>query len=90
MFAPKNILVPTDFSEHSDRTLRQAVDLAVQSQAKIYLLHVVEGIQQCAADYCLDEEVVRRVELDSAAAARIKMKEQLDRISRVRGGGYRL
>ena len=85
MFAPKNILVPTDFSEHSDRALKQAVDLAVQHQAKIYLLHVVEGIQQCAIDYCLKEEVVRRVELDSAEASRKKMKEEIDRISKQRG-----
>jgi nucleotide-binding universal stress UspA family protein len=40
MFAPKNILVPTDFSEHSDRALKQAVDIASEHNSKIYLLHV--------------------------------------------------
>ena len=41
MFAPKNILVPTDFSEHSDRELAEAVDIARQHKARIYLLHVL-------------------------------------------------
>lgn len=40
MFAPKNILVPTDFSKYSDVALDKAADIAIQYKAKIYLLHV--------------------------------------------------
>ena len=50
MIAPKTILVPTDFSKFSDDALEVAYDMAKQYQAKIYLLHVVETIQQCAVD----------------------------------------
>ncbi len=35
------ILVPTDFSEHSDKALAQALDIAKYSNATVYLLHVV-------------------------------------------------
>jgi nucleotide-binding universal stress UspA family protein len=41
MFAPKNILVPTDFSKYSDAALKKAVDIAAQYDSKIYLLHVM-------------------------------------------------
>jgi len=41
MFSPKNILVPTDFSEASDRALNQALDIAEQFHSRIYLLHVI-------------------------------------------------
>ena len=36
----KTILVPTDFSDHAQRALEKACDLAAQLGAKIYLLHV--------------------------------------------------
>jgi nucleotide-binding universal stress UspA family protein len=42
------ILVPTDFSEYSDKALRQALDIALQYKAKVFVLHVVhEQITQC-------------------------------------------
>jgi len=34
MFAPKRILVPTDFSDYSDEALKQALELAKQYNAK--------------------------------------------------------
>ena len=34
MFAPKKILVPTDFSVYADNALKQAIDIAKQSKAK--------------------------------------------------------
>ena len=30
MFAPKQILVPTDFSSYSDKALKEAIDIAKQ------------------------------------------------------------
>ena len=36
----KTILVPTDFSDHAQRALERACDLAGQLGAKLYLLHV--------------------------------------------------
>jgi nucleotide-binding universal stress UspA family protein len=36
----RTILVPTDFSEYSDMALQKAIDIALQQNARIYLLHV--------------------------------------------------
>ncbi len=41
MLAPTKILVPTDFSEYSDKALRQALDIAKQYKAKVYVVHVL-------------------------------------------------
>ncbi len=42
MLKPTKILVPTDFSGYSNIALRQAVDLAEEYGADVYVLHVVE------------------------------------------------
>ncbi len=80
MFTPKSILVPTDFSEFSDRAVRQAVDVAEQNNAKIYLLHVVDKLQQCAVDYCIPLETMMKVQSDSEKEAVRKMQEEVNRI----------
>jgi|WetSurMetagenome_2_1015567.scaffolds.fasta_scaffold27750_2 universal stress protein A len=36
----RTILVATDFSEYSDMALQKAIDIALQQNARIYLLHV--------------------------------------------------
>mgnify|MGYP001048695879 CR=1 FL=1 len=41
MLAPTRILVPTDFSEFSDKAVRQALDIAKQYEAKVYVVHVL-------------------------------------------------
>ena len=81
MFAPKSILVPTDFSEYSDKALMAAEDIARQFNAKIYLLHVVEALPQlCADQYCLDPLIIKQVEEESLRSARQKMQDELSRI----------
>jgi nucleotide-binding universal stress UspA family protein len=80
MFAPKSILVPTDFSEYSDRAIKQAVDIAEQNNAKIYLIHVVDALQQCAIDYCIPLEVMQKVQSDSEKEAAKKMQEEANKI----------
>jgi nucleotide-binding universal stress UspA family protein len=42
MISLKNLLVPTDFSDHSLVALEYAVELARKFQAKIHVLHVIE------------------------------------------------
>lgn len=44
MFAPKNILVPTDFSEPADGVLKYAKDLARANGATLHLVHAVEMV----------------------------------------------
>ena len=80
MFAPKAILVPTDFSEYSDRAVKEAVDIAAQNNAKIYLLHVVDKLQQCAIDYCIPLETMTKVQSDSEKEAAKKMQEEANKI----------
>ena len=80
MFAPKSILVPTDFSEYSDRAVKQAVDIAEQNNAKITLLHVVDKLQQCAIDYCIPLETMMKVQSDSEKEATKKMQEEANKI----------
>lgn len=45
MLVPTRILVPTDFSEYSDRALEQALDIAGEYGAKVYLVHVISVIR---------------------------------------------
>jgi len=80
MFAPKSILVPTDFSEYSDRAVKEAADIAELSNAKIYLLHVVDKLEQCAIDYCIPMETMMKVQSDSEKEATRKMQEEANRI----------
>jgi len=81
MFAPKNILVPTDFSKFADAALKKAVEIATQYDSKIYLLHVIDKqIQQCAVDYCIDYAVVKQLENDSIKASRDKLKKDAEAI----------
>ena len=82
MFAPKKILVPTDFSTFADSALKQAIDIAKQNKAKIYLLHVIDdGFQQCAVDYCLDEGDVQKIYKDSIKNAKDKLKQEAKKIT---------
>ena len=80
MAAMKKILVPTDFSKFSDNALKQAVEMARQNRTKIYLLHVVSIIQQCAVDYCLDTATVEDIEQKSMQSSQDMMQKQIRRV----------
>jgi universal stress protein A len=81
MFAPKKILVPTDFSVYADNALKQAIDIAKQSKAKIFLFHVIDdGFQQCAVDYCIDEGAVQKIFKDSIKNAKDKLHQEAKKI----------
>ncbi len=77
MYSPKSILVPTDFSEYSDKALQVARDLAKQFKSRIYLLHVVGTDVPYLPYYALDRQTVDLVEKGKLAAARKKLDEQL-------------
>ena len=80
MFAPKKILVPTDFSTYSDDALRQAYDLAKQHSAKIYFLHVIGVTQTCAIDYCFDEPTLAAIDKKAIETSEAAMNEQIKRV----------
>ena len=87
MFAPKKILVPTDFSVYADNALKQAIDIARQNKSKIYLFHVIDdGFQQCVIDYCLDEETLQNNYKDSIKNATDKMQQEARKITEDQSG----
>ena len=82
MFAPKKILVPTDFSVYADNALKQAIDIAKQNKAKIYLFHVIDdGFQQCAVDYCINEGDVQKILKESIKNAKDKLHQEVKKIT---------
>jgi len=81
MFAPKNILVPTDFSKHSDTALKEAIEIAKQYGAQIHILHVVtKYIQQQAIDYSINPEMINQLEKESVDGAEEKLKKEVAEI----------
>lgn len=83
MFEPKNILVPTDFSEYSDEALKTAVEIASRYNAKIYLLHVYDkGMHQCVADYCLPNDVMSQLENSAVKFSTEHMEKEVQSVAK--------
>jgi len=81
MFNPNKILVATDFSGESDEALREAMDIAEKYNARIYLLHVLRDVEQCAVDSCLEESQVIAEKNKLFEQARIEMDREIHRIA---------
>ena len=78
MLMPTRILVPTDFSEYSDRALGQALEIARQYKAKVFLLHVIhEDIYGAALEFALPEERAQEFRDDMATGAKESLQKQL-------------
>lgn len=81
MFTPKKILVPTDFSPSSDMALDKALDMAEQYHSKVVVLHVIdETIQQCAADYCISQEDMERLQEQSMKRSRERLEDEVNSV----------
>jgi nucleotide-binding universal stress UspA family protein len=80
MTAIKKILVPTDFSKFSDNALKQAVEMAKQNKAKIYLLHVIGVVQMCTVDYCLDQQTIDALDKKSVKSSEDMAQKQIKRV----------
>jgi nucleotide-binding universal stress UspA family protein len=77
MLKPTKILVPTDFSEYSNKALGQAIDIAKQYNAKVFLLHVIEEHPiQTVDEYSIGIEIVKELEDKIFAIAKEKMQKQ--------------
>jgi universal stress protein A len=78
MLRPTNILVPTDFSHHSDKALIQALDIAQHYGGKVHVLHVVnERIRRITDQYSISVESVRRLTDKLVNAGKKNIKKQL-------------
>jgi nucleotide-binding universal stress UspA family protein len=83
MFNPKKILVPTDFSEPSDKAVEHAVDIAAKYNAKVTVLHVVEeNVKQCAidymVDYCISDDFAKTFERELMKSSNERLAKQVD------------
>ena len=84
MLMPTKILVPTDFSEYSDRALRQALDIAKEYKAKVFLLHVMHEelcghVAWTSSDFGLSKELWQQVRDRHRVETEEKMKNQLNK-----------
>lgn len=79
MLVPTRILVPTDFSEFSGKALRQALDIADEYQAKVFLLHVVHEVMDFTGlDFINSEDMVRDFKGNEVVWAERSLKKQLE------------
>ncbi len=85
MFKPKNILVPTDFTENSEKAFEAALAIAQKFGSNIYILHAVNLVQQCSADYCIDIGVVERIENESVEKSKETLKKTADKFRKSKG-----
>lgn len=89
MFKPSKILVPTDMSTHSDKAVKQAIDIARQFNAELFLLHVIqEPVQPCSADYCISEGLVAQLQAELLEIARKGIKEQVEKFPEAKGVAF--
>lgn len=86
MIAMKHILVPTDFSEPSDRALAAALELARAFKSKLTLLHIWSIPNTAYAEaltWPIDEmERAARASLDAAVERTRKLYEPTDGLLR--------
>jgi universal stress protein A len=85
MLKPTKILVPTDFSAHSDKALREALDLASEYGAEVYLLHVMEekigsAFQTDYPDISITPATIKRRQNKLVRMATGRLKKQLERV----------
>lgn len=85
MYQPKTVLVPIDFSEHSARALRRALNVVQGTGAKLCVLHVVRAIPYAVGDAWLDESIIRKFQSDMEAAARDEIAKFVGRFSGAQG-----
>ena len=80
MFAPKNILVPTDFSEYSGQAFKKALDIAKLHSSGIFLLHIIDGtMQQFVTDYCFDSKILERVVSESIIRSNENLQKMVEK-----------
>ncbi|OPY66278.1 MAG: Stress response protein NhaX [Syntrophorhabdus sp. PtaU1.Bin050] len=80
MFKPTRILVPTDFSEYSDKALGKALDVAKESGAEVLLLHVIhQDFQTCVVDYCFTTDEIDRIRNGMISSATENIQKELEK-----------
>jgi nucleotide-binding universal stress UspA family protein len=81
MFAPRRILVPTDFTEDSDRALREAIGIAAASRGRVYMLHVDPSVPFAVGESVVYPEVINAIEKNDELITRQKMVEEARKVA---------
>jgi universal stress protein A len=85
MLRPTKILVPTDFSDYSDKALKQALDIAKQYNAAVFLFHVIpKEVNRCVADVCVDDDVIQDIESQMMTKAQEDLHKQLGKFPKAK------
>ncbi len=89
MLKPTKILVPTDFSEYSDKALKQALDIAKEYNAKVYVLHVLDQKLQSTmtgdhSELVVNLNEIQRMEKDLMNRARERLHKQIEQFTECR------
>jgi len=82
MLKPTKISVPTDFSEYSDKALKQTLDIAKQYCAKVFLLHVDrDEIQSTNMDFVIPGETFQQMKESKLDRAKESLQKELDKFA---------
>lgn len=87
MLMPTRILVPTDFSEFSDKALQQALDIASQYKAKVFVSHVIHEEPLYAVpfvDVVVEQKVLDMIKDQTISQAEEKMRAQIAKFPRAK------
>jgi universal stress protein A len=84
MLMPKKILVPTDFSEYSDKALKQALDIAAEYGSEVHVLHVVDGKLESTmtpdfSEMIINLKDIRGLERSLREMGELRLSEQLEK-----------
>jgi len=78
MLKPTNIMVPTDFSEYSDRALQQALDIGKQYAAKVHVPHVIhEHVHRGFLEFSLGDDMMELFKNHTVAEAEENLAVQV-------------
>jgi universal stress protein A len=85
---PTKVLVPTDFSEYSDRALEQALDIVAQYHAKIFLLHVVhDEIHRAILMHSPSKELAQDIKVTYWTQTKDRLNIQLNKFPQAKEVG---
>ena len=73
----KKILVPTDFSEYSDKALTEALEIAETFNSKVYLLNVIRGESGFSIMETFDEDTQNKIHEQLRQKTEAAFKEQI-------------
>lgn len=84
MLVPTKILVPTDFSEYSDKALSQALDIAKHYNAEVYVVHVLHEKNPYDTTDSTIPSYYEDLEKQIIEAAIGQMQKQIDKFPQAR------